>query len=400
MTRYEENKQYREAIEVLERLLPRGFGYETEKKVFVWLAELYLSLGDRERALDNWRCALALEQSPAGDATLHELHGRILLAKHIASPVLDKESNLLDQAIEIFQQALVLEPEAELLAQLYVDLGSAYRERRLPDVAAGYLEKVLAQPPQDKQLLAECYLKLGLIELWDHNQPTNAIQLLETALDMSPEHPPSNWLSFVYQAIAWAWQMAEDAKEAIKAGKNALQAVEPREHDYEHALFQAHYTLGAAYEQMEREDQAIEHYRAALVVKDHPYTYECLGNLYLKKQDPQQALRMYESVLESDPNYSHKGDIYNNMALALHEMKRYREALACLEKAREEQASISFKPAELYSNIGITRWRLDQFDEAEEAFKTALGLMRPKDKGYRRIERYLRQVQAGVGLKE
>jgi tetratricopeptide (TPR) repeat protein len=295
--RYQENRQYRKAIEVLEGLLQRQLDHGTQKRILAWLADLYLNLGNPEQALDNWMGAVSLAGSPDSDAALQELYGRILLTQYSMAPALSQKEEILDQAIEILQQALALEPGGELLGQLHLDLGRACNERRQPIVAASYFRKMLAQERLDKQQMAECYLELGMIELWSNGNPSDAVQLLEAAIELSPDHSPSNWLSFCYHALAWAFLMAKDVKRAIEAGTRALQAVDREEYDYEEALFQAHYTLGAAYEKREhQDDRAIEHYQAALTVKDDPHTYEMLGNLYLRKPNPQQALRMFQSV--------------------------------------------------------------------------------------------------------
>jgi tetratricopeptide (TPR) repeat protein len=244
-------------------------------------------------------------------------------------------------------------------------------------------------------------MELGLVELWGHENPEEAEHLFQLALDASPLKPPSNWLAFVYWGLGWASIMSGQPREAVKAGEKELAAADSREYDYEAILFGAYDLLGEAYAHIPgEEDLAIQHYLQALGLEENTEARRRLGDLYRDKDAFEQALKMYEQVLRLSPGYPGLGDVYNSMGVCLSKMKRHEEALACFEKAREEQASISFKPAELYSNIGITHWHLNQFDEAAEAFKTALGLMHPKDKGYRRIERYLRKVKAGMGLKD
>jgi tetratricopeptide (TPR) repeat protein len=188
-------------------------------------------------------------------------------------------------------------------------------------------------------------------------------------------------------------------REAVKAGEKELSTADVREYDYESILFGAHDLLGAAYAKIPgEEDLAIQHYLQALDRKEDSEARRRLGDLYRDMDAFEQAVKMYEQVLRLSPDYPKLGDVYNSMGVCLDKMERHREALTYFGKAREEQASITFKPAELYNNIGVTHWRLNQFGEAAEAFKTALGLMRPKDKEYRKVERYLRYVQAELSL--
>jgi tetratricopeptide (TPR) repeat protein len=396
---YQENRRYTEAREILFALLRQEPGKAERKEVFLWLAEFYREQGDFQEALNYWHKAFAATERPGNDASLHELHGRILIDHYVTMGLADQDRAILDQAVESLQHAITLEPDRQLLASIYLDLGWAYRNLDMPDAAIDYLKKALAQQPKDKQRLAECYEELGLVELWSHENDEKAIPWLQLALKASPLRPPSNWLAFVYCRLGWAFLMSGHARKAAKVGQKALRAADSRQHDYDAALSGVHSLLGAAYSDIPgQEDLAIHHYLEALDLEEDQGTYHRLGDLYLKKNELGQALRMYEESLRLGPGSSGFGNLYNAMGVCLAKMKRYDEALTYFEKAREEQATVSFKPYELYSNIGISYWHLDRYDEAAEAFKAALSLMHPKDKGYQKMEWYLRQVQSRTGL--
>jgi tetratricopeptide (TPR) repeat protein len=392
---YQENRQYTEAREVLFALLHQEPGNEETKEVLLWLAEFYLDQGDPQEALNYWHKAVATTEKPDNDASLYELHGRILIDHYLAMGIADQDRAILDQAVESLQYAITLEPDQQLLASIYLDLGRAYRSRDMPDAATDYLKEALAQSPKNEQRLAECYMEVGLVELWNHENVEKAIHWLQLALKTSPLRPPANWLVFVYCRLGWAFLMSGHAREAAKIGKKALQAADSRQHDYEAALFSSHSVLGAAYSDIPgKEELAIHHYFQALDLEEDQETYHRIGDLYLKKNELGQALKMFEESLRLGPGYFGFGNIYNAIGVCLAKMKRHEEALTFFEKAREEQATISFKPYELYSNMGISYWHLDRYDEAAEAFKAALGLMHPQDEGYRQVEWYLRQVQS------
>jgi tetratricopeptide (TPR) repeat protein len=238
-------------------------------------------------------------------------------------------------------------------------------------------------------------MELGLIELWDRENPKGAIPLLQLALKTSPLRPPSNWLAFGYWCLSWAFVMTCKTKAAVKAGKKALRAVDFKQSDYEAALFNAHYVLGVAYSDIvNKQGLAIHHYLQALDLKQDPEAYRYLAGLYLQKGELGQALETYEAILRIAPHYSRLGDIHDGMGVCLAQMKRFEEALTHFERAREEQATISFKPSEIFNNMGVTYWHLGRYGEAVEAFKTALHLMHPEDKDYDRIEGYLREAQS------
>jgi tetratricopeptide (TPR) repeat protein len=396
---YVEKKEYEDAKDVLLASLAQAAGDEEKREIFLWLTEICLEQGNRQEALEYWSGAVAVTQNPADDPWLHALRGRVLLDQYAAVNLDDRDGEIWEQAIESLRQGVALGPDQQILAQLYLDLGRAFSERGMTEVAADYFRKALAQQPEDKQRLAECYMGLGLLELWGNENPEEAKHLLQIALETSPLSPPSNWLAFVHWGLGWAFIMSGRPREAVKAGEKELAVADAREYDYESILSGAYHLLGAAYADIPgEEDVAIQHYLQALDRKEDSEVRRRVGDLYRDKDAFEQAFKMYEQVLRLSPDYPNLGDVYNSMGVCLGKMERHQEALAYFEKAREEQSSISFKPAELYSNIGVTHWRLNQFGEAAEAFKTALRLMRPKDKEYRKVERYLRYVQAGVSL--
>jgi tetratricopeptide (TPR) repeat protein len=164
-------------------------------------------------------------------------------------------------------------------------------------------------------------------------------------------------------------------------------------------LSAAHGALGAAYYRIPgQEKRAIHHYRQALAAEEDAGAYRFLGELYFGQGRFSQALTMFEQVLRVDVTYPGIADVYNAIGVCLAKLERYEDALPYLERAREEQANLTIKPSEIYNNLGVCYWHLGRHDEAAAAFKTALSLMHPKDKGYRQIEAYLRAVQAGACL--
>jgi tetratricopeptide (TPR) repeat protein len=391
--RYRQNGQYEEAKETMVALLRQQPEPEEVKNVFLRLAQFCFEQSDFQGALTYWNRAAAVAGSTLGP-TDYEFHGNILVTQYRNAELSSQEEMTLDEAIESYRHAATLNPDAQHLASIYLGLGMAYRDNRELDTATDYFHKALALQPQDKQVAAECHLELGLVELWDHENPEKAISLLQLGLEISPLRPPSTWLSHSYWILSHALVQIGRLKEAIAMGQKSLAAADPDDASYTISLFTAHSVLGWAYYHIRgKEDQAIYHYTQALALEEDSSIYRDLGELYFYKDEFEQALEMFKTVLSIDPDYPRPGDIYDDMGVCLARLQRYEEALACLEMAQKEQATLSIGPYQIYKNMGWSYWHLGRYDEAAVAFKTALNLMYPKDKEYRQIEGYLRQVQ-------
>jgi tetratricopeptide (TPR) repeat protein len=390
---YRQNGQYEEAKEAIVALLRQQPEPEEVKNAFLRLAQFCFEQSDFQAALSYWNRAAAVAESTLGPSD-YEFHGNILVTQYRNAELSSQEEMTLDEAIESYQRAAALKPDAQHLASIYLGLGMAYHDNHEVDTATDYFHKALALQPQDKQVAAECHLELGLIE-FDHENPEKAVPLLQLGLEISPLRPPSTWLSHGYWLLSHALVQIGKLKEAIAMGQKSLAAADPDDSSYTTALFTAHSVLGWAYYHIRgEEDQAIYHYRQALALEEDSAIYRYLGELYFHKDELEQALEMFKVVLSIDPDYQHPGDIYNAMGVCLARLQRYEEALAYLEMAQKEQATVSIGPYQIYKNMGWSYWHLDRYDEAVVAFKTALNLMHPKDREYRQIEQYLRQVQS------
>ena len=389
----QEERRYDEAKSVFLALLRQEPDREQAREAFLGLADIFLTQGDVRQARSYWDEAVAATEDADSDPVLHEFHGCILRVEYHLTGVSEGDDTLLDRAIQTLERAACLDPDEQLLAAIHADLGLAYYEKGLPDLAYEHFNKALVLQPENRELRASCCFGLSGIELWDRENPEKAIYWTQRALDTTALQPPSNWLSQAYWLLACAFGMAGDAGRAVDSAQKSLQVVNPQEYDYQGVLRNAHYALARAYSDVEgKQDSAIHHYHQAAALDDDPWTYHLLGELYLEKDEHDLALAMLKAAVWLDPEYSRLGDVYNAIGVCFGKMKEHELALAYFEKAREEQSTISFKPCELYSNIGIIYWRLNQFDEAAQAFKTALGLMHPKDEGYQRMERHLRAV--------
>lgn len=386
--------QYDQAREILLSVLERELTGEETRSAFLRLAELSRELDDYQRALDYWNSA-ALSYVEALDASAYALHGDILLYKYRSAEIDARDPAVLARAVQSYEHAVRLEPERDTLAWSYLGLAMASSDQELMGRATEYLNKVLDLAPENEQLIADSYVQLGMIEAWHHYRPEKALPLFQLALDTTPLEAPSNWLSHLYWHISHALVQAGRPEEAIPTAEKALEVMDFDDVDYSNELLLAHTVLGwAHYSIPGQEDQAIEHYLQALELEEESATYLYLGRLYFAKEQFGQALEMFKAAMDAEPDYEHPGDIHNAIGACLGVLEQHQEALTYLQKAREEQATVTFKPYQIYKNLGWSYWHLGRYDEATEAFKTALGLMHPKDREYRKIEHYLRSVQA------
>lgn len=130
----------------------------------------------------------------------------------------------------------------------------------------------------------------------------------------------------------------------------------------------AEYNLANVLDQMDRWDEAQQHYLRAIEI--NPYHARAMNNLgigFSRRGEPQRAMALYRRAIEMAPSVV---DSYTNLSAALGATGRFREALAATDAAiRVDPAS-----SDAHNNRGIALAQLGRRDEARAAFETALRL--------------------------
>ena len=92
-----------------------------------------------------------------------------------------------------------------------------------------------------------------------------------------------------------------------------------------------------------------------------------LGVVHHHKGEHGEAVRQIDLALKVNPSFA---AAHNNRGIALKELKRFDEALACYGKA----ISLDHNFADAYNNRGVVLYELGRFDEALTAFDRAAWL--------------------------
>lgn len=163
------------------------------------------------------------------------------------------------------------------LAQLY------YSQHKFEQAIKQY-EKVLELEPDNPDVM---YL-LGSL-YYDQKDPSKAINILKHSIDLSPDHDGSlNTLGYIYV------EQNENLDEAIKLINRALD-VEPNNGAYLDSLGWAYYKKGKYNEALSTLIKA-DTFMQDAAIKDH------LGDVYLKLNKTDEAIKSWESSLKLVPS--------------------------------------------------------------------------------------------------
>lgn len=165
-------------------------------------------------------------------------------------------------------------------------------------------------------------------------------------------------------------------RQALKEQLTALTFIEKLDREYRWLL---HNAISRSYEELGLTERAIEHNQKALQVisGDDPnmtYLYESMGNNHYELGQFEEAIKAYEKILELDPRFERRDEIYGRIGQCYQNQTNYRSALAAYTTMLEVKQLTGNKQslAGLHCEIANCHFHIGEFTKALEQAKEAL----------------------------
>jgi tetratricopeptide (TPR) repeat protein len=411
---------------------------EVEKaRVLYHTANAYHDIGELDKSLHYWECALPLFQT--ADLTFETAS----TIRHIGFIYQDQQD---ERSIEYFKRAIPLFEKLNStidLANLNYSLGLVHNSRNEVDKSIEYYYKALilykqTDNPYDEAetLYSLCLaykakgdLKTAIdyyvqaLSLYEHNPSLiNKVgSLREIGVNYFTEQDLNEALkedieSFrqmeksnnpivratAYQNIALSFKTKGDLKSAFNYNQKALTIYE--EENQNEKQGQILQNLGLISHKINELDQALEYYNKAITLLDKNgntidlvYVYTGIGNIYLTKGLPNSSIEYYEKgleLLEDNEDFLGKatiltglGNSYRSKGELVRALEMYIQSLSLYEKSSNpmDEASTLFFLGETYFIKG-------QFDVALEKYERAMHIF---DQSQNSIDKA--RVLTGIG---
>ena len=259
---YLDEKDYDAVVVILEYM---AMGTSEHNEINYLMALAYYGKGDKEKALGH-----LLKISP--ESKFFDKSG-----EHIY--YLYTEAGKTDEAEAFLKQAIAKKPET---SEFRLFLGKLYEDRKAYSEAEVLLRKGIELDPENPKL----HFLLGVI-LDKSGNKDEAIAMMKTVIRISPKDATAlNYLGYTYA------DLGIHLEEAEALVKKAL-LFKPKDGYITDSLGWIYYQKGDYEKAVEVLNRAME------LVSDDPTVLEHLGDAYLKIQERQKALEMYQRSLEN-----------------------------------------------------------------------------------------------------
>jgi tetratricopeptide (TPR) repeat protein len=238
-----------------------------------------------------------------------------------------------DEALELFQKALALQPES---AAFHAGLGSAFYQKRQMDEAIVQYQMALEIKPDFAEAV-EAHNNLGYI-LLQKGRVNEAITHFQKALEIAPNFAETR------NTLGDSLLQAGRVNEAIIQYQKAVE-IKPD-------FAEAHNNLGYSLSQIGRVNEAITHFQRALEIKpDFAEAHNNLGYSFLQIGQVDEAIVHYRKAIELQPRFLRA---YNDLGNAFRRKGMSAEAVACYQKAIELEPQ--FIPAKINLAWMLATW--------------------------------------------
>jgi tetratricopeptide (TPR) repeat protein len=262
----------------------------------------------------------------------------------VVKPKEDKVSLLDARAEELFQKG-----NYGGAAHLYTQ---ALEMERQPNVRAYFAGRV-----------GICHYNLG--------QDKEALKMLHKSARLfepdKAEFMPDMY-GFVYFHLGSLFEYHGKIAKALEARRVCEQYVESQEKDTRWLLYAG---ISRNYEALNKHDLAIQYSQKAIqVLSDNDpglkYLYESMGNNHMSLKQYNEAIKHFSKVIELDPKFERRDEIFLKLANCYHRMTNHKMALETYQKILELKLITGSRQnlTWLYSKIANCYFRLEQYEKS------------------------------------
>jgi tetratricopeptide (TPR) repeat protein len=341
-----------------------------------------------EDALDDLFAARAASPQLADQPDWLELLGDCYFARFELASVGFADRHDTALAIDTYTQILNRFPAYENLGWIYYQMGRVLLTDNKVEEAADCFHKGLLSPSHLSALTAYCYERLAFVSFYESRDLNKALALISKAIDTYPPAEDRRWLVQVHILRSRVLRDMHRYEQALKAAETALSVAANSGSETKLGLAEALLTTGELLADIEgRERDVITNLQHFLQISKKPLgvdvtwsrVHEMLGDAYFKTGQYGAAASGYQAVLQFNPYHPWEVSLYFRIARSYYQQGDYERAVQSinrmLDAAKAEGQTVS--DYRVYDVLGNAQFALGKYDEALEAYRTALHVAPP-----------------------
>jgi len=374
--------EFKKVEVVIAKQLRSEMSPQSRSQMLFRRARIRLLSARPDEALDDLLMMQGLVPSDFDSPPTLELLGDCFFARFELASLGFADRSDLQLAQRVYEQIIREHPKYINLGWVYYQLGRIWATINETKAAVQCLQQALLSPSHISALTAYCYERLAFVVFYEQRDLDQSLAFLNKAVDTYPSSADRNWLAQVHILRSRALRGMKDYESALRAVQTALSLVSGSSDD-KSTLSEALLASGELFAELKNRDkdvvttlqQFIQCTKKPLGV-DVTWSRinEMLGNSYFNLGQYDNAIAAYQAVLQFNPDHPWALSLYYQIARSYYQQRAYKEAIhtihQMLEVALTDDQPVS--DYRVYDILGNSYFALGQFEDAAQAYQTAL----------------------------
>lgn len=309
-----------------------------------------------------------------------------------------------EQAENEYLQIVELHPNYDNSGWVYYQLGRIALSNNAIDKADSYFRQAIFMPSRVRALTAYCYERLGFVAFYERRALTEALGLLNKAVDTYPISESRSWLAQVHILRSRVLREMRRPDQALAAAEMAIDVADAEGVENRLGMSEALLTAGELLAGLSgRERDLVNTLQQFLQISRRPLgvdvtwsrVHEMLGDAYFKLGQYEQACDAFEAALQFNPYHPWEVSLHYRIARSCYQQRNYEATIRALERmmAAAQEEGDHIHDYRVYDILGNAHFALRRYPEAVTAYRTALQMAPANAENLDNIRTYYQYAQ-------
>ncbi len=291
------------------------------------------------------------------------------------------------RAFEAYEQITKQYSTYSNMGWIHYQQGRIYLTQNNSELAEECFHTALISASHVRYLTAYCYERLGFIAFYEDRDTERALAFLERAINTYPQSEDSHWLVQIHILSSRVYKVAGDSDHALASAERALKLASAP-HVEKRSLSEAILNITELLSSIQGHDkQALAYLEQFTQQTKRPpgadvtwsRVYEMRGNAHFTLGQYDDAISDYVTALQFNPDHPWELSIYQQIARCQYKKHAYRETIDSINRLLSvaQQDGLNIEDYRVYELLGGAYFALKRYDEAIQAYQSALEIVPP-----------------------
>lgn len=302
------------------------------------------------------------------------------------------------RAQEAYDQITEEYPNYANIGWVHYQQGRIYLTQNNIKLAEERFHTALISASHVRYLTAYCYERLGFIAFYENRDIERSLAFLERAVNTYPHNEDSYWLVQTNILCSRVYKAAGDNDRAIDSAEQALKLAATSQVE-KRSLSEAILNITELLSTIQGHDkQALAYLEQFTQQTKRPpgadvtwsRVYEMRGNAHFTLGQYDDAISDYVTALQFNPDHPWELSLYQQIARCQYKKHAYKETIESINRLLNvaQQDGLGVEDYRVYELLGGAYFALKRYDEAIQAYQSALDIVPPNTEYGHQIRSY------------